>query len=215
VYVLTELGRKYLASMDIPARSLPRSTLRATLESSSMPHTLAVNDALIAVTQLPRQDAAWAVATLLHDVHFKKQPFLVNGKKVIPDGWVTLHYRTAEGTARFCFALEVQHRGHLTTAGIQQKVRSYVALTDQGVHRTYFGDPRLPMTVLFLATRGSEQAESIKRALEAALTDTRQYAAMFYVAPFTHELVENTIVYLEPVWQRPFSQEHKPLFSWL
>ncbi|MDQ5850731.1 MAG: hypothetical protein M3380_01420, partial [Chloroflexota bacterium] len=88
-------------------------------------------------------------------------------------------------------------------------------LVDQGLHQTYFGDPRLPMTVVFLATRGGEQAAGIKRAMEAALKDTRQYAAMFYVAPFTHELVEHSIVYQAPVWQRPFSQETKPLFSWL
>jgi hypothetical protein len=215
VYILTTLGKKYLADSRVGAWTLEPTKLRDTLASSSMPHTLAVNDALIAFTQLPRSDPAWSVVTLLHDYQLKKQPFLIGKKKVIPDGWVKLHYWTPEGTDRFCFPLEVQHRGHATADVIQQKVREYIAIAAQDIHRRYFNDPHLPMTPLFLATRGDTHVRFIKHAMEAELRDKKQWAGMFYVAPLTPDIVSTTIVYNAPVWQQPFAEDVKPLWEWV
>ena len=205
VYVLTARGKKYLAQLDIDARVIQAATLRDMLDSSSMPHTLAVNDALIAVTQLPRIDPTFAVHTLLHDYHFKQQPLVVDGKKVIPDGWVELHKTAPDGSYRFVFALEVQHRGHMTTEVIRAKVRNYMALVSKGVHQAYFADPKLPLVVLFLMSRGDEHVRFVKQAIEQELQQKQRWAAMFYVAPFTREIVEQTSVYQAPVWERPFT----------
>jgi hypothetical protein len=78
---------------------------------------------------------------------------------------------------------------------------------------------------LFLTTSGEAETEAkrqqqlqrrvqvIKAAIERELTAQQadELAPMFLVAP----LLTEGIVYNEPVWQQPFSEEAKTLWEWL
>ncbi|MDQ5853434.1 MAG: hypothetical protein M3380_15450, partial [Chloroflexota bacterium] len=158
---------------------------------------------------------AWSLYLLRHEQQFRHKPFRLDGLKLIPDGWAELRYRTPEGTDRFVFAIEVQHRGHTDIDDIREKVRNYITIATAGIHNAYFDEPKLPMVVLFLGTKGKTKVQAIKDGLEAELKDKRNWADMFYVAPFTKDIVEEHIVYTLPVWERAFSHERRALLDWV
>ena len=212
---LTEKAKKYLATIDVSAKVVSPENIAFTPESTSTPHLLATNDVLIAVLQWMRTDPAWSLHILRHEQQFRQKPLRLDGIRVIPDGWVELRYHAADGIDRFVFAIEVQHRGHTDIDDIREKVRNYIAIAKAGVHKAYFDDPKLPMVVLFLGTKGAAKVAAIKDAFEAELKEKRNWADMFYVAPFTREIVEEHMVYELPVWERAFSSERRALLDWV
>lgn len=215
VAFLTEQSRKHLASIDVKVKLVSPESIAFTAESSSTPHLLETNNALIAFTQVARTDPAWTVYRRLHDYDFKQNPLKLGTLKLIPDGLVELRYHAADGVDRYVFAIEVQHRGHTDSDAIREKVRNYIAIAKAGVHKQYFDDTKLPLVVLFLGTKGQTKVAAIKEAIETELREKQNWADMFYVAPFTKDIVDEQIVYQLPVWERAFSHEKRPLLDWV
>ncbi len=115
-----------------------------------------------------------------------------------------------EETHQFLFALEIQHVGRMTTDKIRQKVRNYLTIEEHGLHLGHLDLPDdVGLWVLFLATQGAAQARMIRAAIEAEMkAQGKRDVDLFRIAPLTEG-----IVYLEPVWKRPFRQEERALFS--
>ena len=65
-----------------------------------------------------------------------------------------------------------------------------------------------------LGTKGAAKVAAIKEGIAAELKDKREWADLFYVAPFTRDIVEQSIVYQLPVWERAFSSEQRELLAW-
>ncbi len=194
---------------------------------SDLAHLSLVNHALIGFELLCQHDPAWMIAASTHERDFKVRPFaLPNGHALAPDGWIELDYWMGDERESYWFALEIQGESHWTSTTIRDKVRKYILLDEQDIYKAYFSLPdEAVFWVLFLTTSGEaateekrhkqlqQRVQRIKGAIERELTAQQadELAPMFLVAP----LVTEGIVYNEPVWQQPFSEEAKPLWEWL
>ena len=209
MYLLTPLAAKYLAALDIAVDTPIREAKVANLKAEPLRHNRYMNTAIMLFECACEASARYRLEEIYPERFFKKQPFVMPNKwKQIPDSAVLISRLGADGWESHLFAFEIQHDSNWTTGDIRQKVRHYLTIEEEGMHISHLGLPNdTSLWVLFFATQGETHARKIKRATEEEMkAQGKRDVNLFRIAPFTGENV-----YVEPVWQRPFRQDFRPL----
>jgi hypothetical protein len=126
VYTLGALGRGYLKRKNIAIPDRYKAS-----ELSAKPHTLAVNDFLIAGIKLARITPWLALPQFKHEQTLAKFPMYVEVSKretigITPDLWLDFHTFPKN---RFCFSVEV-NLTPVTEKVWREKIRGYVYCID-------------------------------------------------------------------------------------
>src|SRR5947209_7228963 len=98
-YMLAKRGISYLRRLGSDVSILPYPSEKKELKSMFIPHTMSVNEILIAANLLPRVAPAYSLFAMRHELLLKR----TMKSSVIPDGW--LDFR--RGNEQICFWLEV------------------------------------------------------------------------------------------------------------
>ncbi|MDQ2786761.1 MAG: replication-relaxation family protein, partial [Chloroflexota bacterium] len=216
VYTLGRLGRAHLAAIgvDVPIRLRPSEEREH--RYLFLDHTLVVNDWLIALEILTRRAPQITIRTMLHERTLRRMPLMVSdadGRQaaVIPDGWLDLRVTMAEGTDRYCIALEID-RGTTEQKAFRRKIAHWVAAADGPYHETFGTDL---LTVAIVATPGEGRADELLRWIAAELTSLhRQDAAdLFFVTAVDVAAVDPATLYYGPVWRRCDQETPVPLIE--
>src|SRR5205823_9329275 len=83
-YMLAKRGVSYLRKLGYDVSILPSPSEKRQLKSLFIPHTISVNDLLIAANLLPRVVPAYSLSTMRHELFLKR----MMKSSVIPDGWL-------------------------------------------------------------------------------------------------------------------------------
>lgn len=169
VYTLARKGLNTLrdAGREIERRYRPAEARE--LSYMHLAHTLALNDALIALELLARREAAFEIAELRHERILKLDPVhvqLADGSRVgvIPDAWLDLRIA---GRYQECYALELD-RGTTEQKAWRRKVAALLAYAD-GPYQDAFGTEAI--TIAVIATPGEARRQELVRWTEAELTE--------------------------------------------
>jgi hypothetical protein len=222
VYTLGALGRGFLKRKTI---SIPDRFKLS--ELSGKPHTLAVNDFLIAARLLSRKTPWLALAQYKHEQTLKAHPLYVEVSKrqtigIAPDLWLDFHTFPKN---RFCFAVEI-NLTEVTEKVWREKIRGYVYCIDEYEKR--FGTDILVVPILVATkehfprrvtdfktmdfTLRQQQAKDRTRRLQDLIIWTlRELYALdcMYMAEmfrFSHVALDNTDpeeLFLTPCWLIP------------
>ncbi len=232
LYTLDLNGFNYLKKQghDMP----PRFRRFDDKESAStfLPHTLAVNDVLIAAETVQKAFPAISLYGYKHELDLKREKAIVviiekktdAGKveketiKVIPDLFMDFRIQQPEREKpyRCCMFIEID----LNTEGqrkIRQKVRAFLEFVKSGECLQRFGTKN--PTVGFMNFDGGEKRrEELQKWAEAELKATKEphfWTDMFVftAAPEKPTVVRGEELYLSPVWYTPFSDKPTLIMS--
>jgi len=232
LYTLDLDGFNYLKKqgLDMP----PRFRRLDDKESAStfLPHTLAVNDVLIAAETLQKSFPAIALYGYKHELDLKREKAIVvviekrtdEGKgeketiKVIPDLFLDFRIQQPEREKpyRCCMFIEID----LNTEGqrkIRQKVRAFLEFVKSGECLTRFGTKN-PTIGFINFDGGQKRREELQTWAEAELKTTKEphfWTDMFVftAAPDKPAIVNGEELYLSPVWYTPFSTKPTMMIS--
>lgn len=204
VYTLARKGLRALAAAGgPPARRYRPSEARAA-GYLHLRHTLALNDVLIALELLCRQQPLLRLAELRHERDLKQRPVLVRlqdgaSTAVIPDAWIDLRLA---GRYQECYAIELD-RGSTGRRAWQRKLAALLSYA-AGPYQQAFGTPSL--TVAVVATEGPAHAARLLDWTEQALHALQQPAAGALFR-FTGQPVTSCspqVFFQDAHWQTPF-----------
>jgi hypothetical protein len=203
-YRLARRGVSYLRKLGFDVSILPYPSEKKEMKSLFIPHTLSVNDFLIAATLLSQ------VAPYIQLIQMKHELLLKRTLKgaVIPDGW--LDFRISE-KEQVCFWLEMD-RDTEDVQIIKQKIYSMVKFV-QNTYQEVFQTPSL--TIVFATTGGSGRVHNLIKWTEQELTalhETKE-ADLFRFAAITQGELDPAWLFFKPVWTRPFDTTLFPLFA--
>jgi hypothetical protein len=213
VYTLARKGLNALREWGSAVDRRYRPAEARELSYLHLAHTLALNDALIALELLCRKNPRIQIADLRHERVLKLHPVVValpDGAKtgVIPDGWVDLRIA---GCYQECYAIELD-RGTTEGKAWRRKVAALLAYAD-GPYQRVFGTPSL--TIAVIATPVQRRRAVLLRWTEAELrAQGREDAAgLFHFTGATLADQDPEQLFLSAVWSEPFSDHLEPLID--
>ena len=198
-YMLAKRGISYLRRLGKDVSLLPYPSEKRQLKSLFIPHTIAVNDFLIAASLLPRVAPDFCLHDMRHELYLKRT---IKGA-VVPDGW--LDFR--RGKEQSCFLLEVD-RGTEDIKVFKEKIRSLVHFSKTS-YQEIFHTPSI--TIVFATTTNSLRLQNMLTWTKQTLSEMRetQEADLFRFAAIPEGELDPAWLFFEKVWYRPFSD--KPL----
>jgi hypothetical protein len=202
-YMLARRGVAYLRSLGFDVSLLPYPSEKRQLKSLFIPHTITVNDFLIAASLLPRVAPDICLYDMRHELLMKR---IVKGP-VIPDGW--LDFR--RGNEQICFWLEVD-RGTEDVKVFREKIRSQVTFSKTSYHEV-FHTPSI--TIVFATTAGDLRCKNMLTWTEQTLTEIHeaQEADLFRFGTIPEGPLDPAWLFFEPFWTAPFSDTPLPLLE--
>jgi Replication-relaxation len=234
LYTLDRRGFNVLKKqgLDMPKRF--RRLEEKDTASTFLPHTLAVNDVLIAAETLHKQYPAITLYGYKHELLLKQeQPITITVEKrtaegkllldidgkammetirIVPDLFldVRIHQPDREKPYRCCLLLEID----LNTEGqrkIRQKVRAFLAFIKSGACLARFGT-KLPTVGFINVTGGEKRRDELKAWTEAELKLTKEphfwtELFVFTSLPEKPALPDGDALFLSPVWYTPFRKQ--------
>lgn len=193
-YMLAKRGISYLRRLGKDVSLLPYLSEKRQLKSLFIPHSIAVNDFLIAASLLPR-----VVSDIcLHDIHHELLLKRTMKGTVIPDGW--LDFR--RGNEQNCFWLEMD-RGTEDVRVFREKIRSLVKFSKTS-YQEVFHTPSI--TIVFATTAGSARLKNILTWTQQTLSEMseKHEADLFRFASIPEGELDPAWLFFEPLWIAPF-----------
>ena len=168
-----------------------------------IPHTISVNDFLIAASLLPRV----APDICLHDMRTEGLLRRTIKGAVVPDGW--LDFR--RGKEQTCFLLEVD-RGTEDVKVFKEKIRSLVRFS-KTAYQEVFQTPSI--TIVFATTTNSLRLQNILTWTNQTLSEMyeTQEADLFRFAAIPEGELDPAWLFFEPVWTVPLGDTPLPLLD--
>ena len=202
-YMLAKRGISYLRRMGCDVSLLPYPSEKKQLKSLFIPHTMTVNDFLIAASLLPRVAPDICLCEMRHELLLKRT---MKGS-VIPDGW--LDFR--RGNEQMCFLLEVD-RGTEDVKVFREKIRSLVRFAKTG-YQEVFHTPSI--TIVFATTAGSVRYNNMLTWTQQTLFDMHelQEADLFRFAVIPEGDLDPAWLFFEPMWSVPGGVSPLPLLE--
>jgi DNA-binding PadR family transcriptional regulator len=231
VHTFTQAGRTQL--VDLGLTDLPKNHHGRILRESTLDHTLAVNDALIAGELLSRKVPGIELLGLKTDeqTHMRQTKVpLPDGRQIelVPDGWEHL----AIGADQVAWCLEVDRATETDARKWKNKIRGYISFASGNpspYERAFFGDERpfsegeerRPIRVLVMvnpknfheAPTPQHRLNILKAWTEQELADLgkRNWASLFAFTPLSPVDTDPREFFGSPVWEAPFQQEKVPI----
>jgi len=203
-YMLAKRGIGYLRTLGCDVSMLPYpSTLKAQ-KSLFIPHTLSVNDYLIAASLLSQTSPHIRLIEMKHELILKRT---MKGD-VVPDAWLDFRIHDKE---QICLWLELDRQTQ-SLKKISQKIHSMV-LFARNAYQQVFHTPSL--TIVFATTGGSERLSSLIKWTEQELSQMREVheGDLFRFASIPEGELDPQYVFFTPMWVRPFDRISLPLFE--
>lgn len=211
VYTLARRGWNALREWEPTRAQRYRPLEVGALSYLHLRHTLALNDALIALALVCRAHPVFQIAELRHERVLKQQPVQVtlpDGREtgVIPDAWVDLRIA---GRFQECYAIELD-RGSTGARAWRRKVAALLAYAS-GPYQQAFATRSL--TVAVIATPGERRCAQLRRWTEAELhcLGREDLAALFRFTGARLADQDPDQRFLGSAWYRPFSGQPEPL----
>ena len=203
-YMLAKRGVAYLRSLGFDVSILPYPSEKKELKSLFLPHTMAVNDFLIASTLVAQVIPHIRLFQMKHELLLKRT---MKGR-VIPDGW--LDFRINENE-QVCFWLEMD-RATQDGKIIKQKIQAMV-LFAKDTYQQVFHTPSL--TIVFATIGETGRLHNLIKWTEQVLADLHetQEADLFRFAAIPEGELDPAWLFFTPIWSRPFDTTPLPLFS--
>ena len=195
-YMIAKRGVSYLRRLGCDVSLLPYPSEKRQLKSLFIPHTLSVNDFLIAASLLPCVVPAISLHDMRHELLLKRT---IKGP-VIPDGWLDFR-RDNEQT---CFWLEVD-RGTEDVKVFREKIHSLVKFSKTG-YQEVFHTPSI--TIVFATTAGSVRLQNILTWTQQVLSEMQETheGDLFRFAVIPEGELNPRWLFFEPLWTAPFSE---------
>ena len=202
-YMLAKSGISYLRKFGCDVSILPYPSEKRQLKSLFIPHTMSVNDVLIAATLLPRVAPAYSLSAMRHELFLKR----TMKSFVIPDGW--LDFR--RGNEQTCFWLEVD-RGTEDIKIFRQKIKALLTFA-KTQYQEVFHTPSI--TIVVATTSGEPRYKQILSWTEQTLTEMQQTheADLFRFASIPEGEIDPLWLFFEPLWTPPFADTPLPLLE--
>jgi len=202
-YRLAKRGVSYLRMLGFDTSILPYPSEKKEVKTIFLPHTMAVNDVLIASSLLPRFAPDITLVEMRHELLLKR----TMKSPVIPDGWLDFR-RDNEQT---CFWLEVD-RGTEDVKVFRQKIRALVTFA-QTSYQAVFGTSSI--TILVATTAGTVRLNTIRKWIEQELTEMQQTreADLFRIAAIPEGELDPMRLFFDSCWACPFGTTTLPLFT--
>ncbi len=202
-YRLAKRGVSYLRMLGFDTSILPYPSEKKEVKTIFLPHTMAVNDVLIAGSLLPRFAPTINLVEMRHELLLKR----TMKSPVLPDGWLDFR-RDNEQT---CFWLEVD-RGTEDVKVFRQKIRALVTFA-QTSYQAVFGTSSI--TILVATTAGTVRFTTIRKWIEQELTEMQQTreADLFRIAAVAEGELDPMWLYFDSCWACPFGTTTLPLFT--
>jgi hypothetical protein len=194
VYCLGIRGVRFLRTQGVDVAFHPSE--HESLSYPFLQHTLAVNEFLLAASQLPRFNPSLTLFEMKHDATLKRML-----KGVIPDGWMDFRI----GRTQQCIWLELD-RGTMEQKRFRRKIANLLAFAMHG-YEEVFGTPSL--TIAFATTAGEHRLKNIIKWTQQELTARKktEEADLFrFTTVPTHEL-DPTWLFCQPIWYCPFATD--------
>jgi hypothetical protein len=211
-YMLAPAGVRYLAGLgfDVGENWKPHNEMDK--HGLFVPHTLEVNDVIIAAALLKGADPRFYLEGFRHEMVLKRSPHPVtladgHAAKVIPDAY--LEFAQVGIRDRFLVLLE-HDRSTEERAVFKRKIESYVAFLKAGVYETAFDSERvnIAFTTFNGQARLNEMREWTRQILGAADEPLEVYE-VFRFAALPRQPVPAT-AWLEPRWYYPDDDDQPP-----
>ncbi len=203
-YMLARRGVAYLRKLGCDVSILPYPSEMKEQKSLFVPHTLSVNDFLIAARLLSRVRPDIYLFETKHELFLKRT---MKGA-AIPDAWLDFRVNEKE---QVCFWLEID-RDTEEVKAISQKIHAMVRFAKNS-YQQVFRTPSL--TIVFATTGTTGRAKSLIKWTEQVLTDmneTRE-ADLFRFGLIPQGELDPAWLFFEPMWKRPFDTTLQPLFT--
>ena len=202
-YMLAKRGVSYLRRLGKDVSLLPYPSEKKELKSLFVPHTMAVNDFLIAASLLSRVAPDMSLVEMRHELYLKGT---MKGS-VIPDGWLDFH----RNNEQMCFLLEVD-RGTEDIRIFKEKIRSLVTFAKTG-YQEVFHTPSI--TIIFATTAGSSRCNSMLTWTQQTLSEMNelQEADLFRFGTIPEGELDPTWLFFEVFWTMPGSESPLPLME--
>lgn len=192
-YMLAKRGVSYLRRLGLDMSVLPYPSEKKQQKSLFLPHTMTVNEFLIAASLLSRVAPDVCLFDMRHELLLKR---MIKGS-VIPDGW--LDFR--RGTEQTCFLLEVD-RGTEDVKVFREKIRALVRFAKTH-YQEVFHTPSI--TIVFATTAGSGRLQNILTWTRQTLTEIgeTQEADLFRFGLIPEGELDPAWLFFEPFWTVP------------
>lgn len=202
-YMLAKRGISYLRRLGYDVSHLPYPSEKKELKSLFLPHTMTVNDFLIAASLLSRVAPDICLCEMRHELLLKRT---MKGS-VIPDGW--LDFR--RGNEQMCFWLEVD-RGTEDVKVFREKIRSLVRFA-KIQYQEVFHTPSI--TIVFATTAGNVRCNNMLTWTKQTLTDMHepQEADLFRFGVIPEGDLDPAWLFFEPFWTTPGGVSPLPLLE--
>lgn len=194
-YMLTKRGIAYLRHLGKDVSLLPYPSEKKELKSLFLPHTMTINDFLIASSLLPNVAPDVCLCEMRHELLLKRT---MKGP-VIPDGW--LDFRRS--TEQICFWLEVD-RGTEDVRIFKEKIRSLVRFAKTGYEEVFHTSS---ITIVFATTAGNLRLQNMLIWTQQTLSEMgeTQEADLFRFGVIPEGELNPTWLFFEPFWTVPWS----------
>jgi hypothetical protein len=192
VYCLGIRGVRFLRIQGVDVSFHPSE--HENLSYPFLQHTLAVNEFLLAATQLPRVNLSFTLFEMKHDATLKRMM-----KGVIPDGWMDFRM----GRRQQCIWLELD-RGTMEQKRLRKKISNLLAFAMHG-YEEVFGTPSL--TIAFATTAGEPRLSNILKWTQQELTAQHktEEADLFRFTTVPTQALDPTWLFCKPIWNCPFA----------
>jgi len=202
-YMPARRGVAHLRKLGFDVSMLPYPSEKKELKSLFLPHTLTVNDVLIAAFLLEKTVPDIRLAAMKHELFLKRTM-----QGVVPDGWLDFRLHEKE---QVCFSLEID-RGTEDQKPFRQKIRALVRFA-KGSYAKVFETPSI--TIVFATPAGALRLNTIRAWTEKELTELHETAEadLFRLGEIPDTEFDPRWLFLEPHWYRPFDTTPVALFS--
>lgn len=212
VFRLAARGYRFLEELGQPSIRLPGERPASYLYYR---HTLALNDALIAVELLTRSHPQLTIQRLVHERELKHQPVsvrLASGKavSVIPDAYLQLHETEAVGPGYWRDLVWELDNSTADQRSFREKIAALIAYA-LGPYREAMGAASI--TIVVLTPQADSRANELVAWIEAELISLGQQATgeWFCIRGVDPSAVRPADLLLAAAWRQPFRTQLVPL----
>ena len=220
IYALDRGGREYVAALGIWLPDRHRRSEQGRLKRLFHEHTLALNDTLISLELLARQDPRLWLAEVVHEQRLKREKIAVawpDGTRRFaePDAWVDLRIgHAARPPWRTPLLIELD-RGTEEQRQFRAKIRTLLALLD-GPYATTFQTEYATVAIVVADPERPEQRRDQLLAwtvAELRALGREEAGALFFVSANDPATIPPAAMWCAPHWHRPGTPQPQPLLT--
>jgi Replication-relaxation len=217
VYMMGHMGIKYLRDVGADVDGYVRPAHDPTY--LHLQHTLCLNDVLIALALLGRDDPAVSLVQMRHEWMLKQTPLSVQltrpeGKEtvaIVPDAWVDVIVTVGNKRRRMPVWIELD-RGTIEQRQWRRKARGIVAAVVSNAYAKQFGTSSI--AVAYITTAGERRTSQMRAWTIAELQQLRKMdeSEMFLFTHLPDGDIDPKRLFLKPVWSTVAEGNRVPLF---